>query len=271
MLRRKLLIILGPLVLILTLTSAAAIWLLEGVLRDLRRVDTQAWEVVERAKTDGTAAKLDEVFREREALAGRFRTLVMGIGLAFLVVINLSVAGLLRVSAMVLRPVGKLVEASRQLGKERFDYRVETGGGDEFDELAKAYNRLADELQTNEKRKVEMLGQIALAMNHELNNAMAIIELQLRPLSRQASGNKRMENCLAQIRENLDRMARTVERLKRVRRIVLTDYVSGVKMLDLEESVREHADSPAPGNADVSVTIGPVVGAAAVKAAAGAS
>ena len=32
-------------------------------------------------------------------------------------------------------------------------------------------------------------------------------------------------------------MASTVESLKHVRRIVLTDYVSGVKMLDLERSV----------------------------------
>jgi hypothetical protein len=34
-------------------------------------------------------------------------------------------------------------------------------------------------------------------------------------------------------------MARTVESLKRVRRIILTDYVTGVKMVDLEQSLQE--------------------------------
>ena len=86
---------------------------------------------------------------------------------------------------------------------------------------------------------MEMLGQIALTLNHELNNALSVIELKLRPLTAQASGNTAMENSLQQIHQNLDRMARTVESLKHIRRIVLTEYVSGVKMLDLERSMQE--------------------------------
>ena len=43
------------------------------------------------------------------------------------------------------------------------------------------------------------------------------------------------------------RMVGAVESLKHVRRIVLTDYVSGVKMLDLERSVlaEQQPDAPA--------------------------
>jgi hypothetical protein len=40
-------------------------------------------------------------------------------------------------------------------------------------------------------------------------------------------------------------MTHTVEALKRVRRIVLTDYVEGVKMLDLQRSVEEDPGIPA--------------------------
>jgi len=46
-----------------------------------------------------------------------------------------------------------------------------------------------------------------------------------------------------QIRESLARMTATLERLKHVRRIVLTDYAEGTKMLDLEKSAAEEAAS----------------------------
>ena len=177
--------------------------------------------------------------REREALTARFRTLVLGLTIVFLLVINVSIIVLLRMAAMVLRPVEKLVQATRELGQEHFSYRVELDQKDEFDELAQAYNNLAGQLQANERRRLEMLGQVALTLNHELNNAISIIELQLQLLGRQASGNPALEKCARQIHECLDRMTRTVESLKHVRRIVLTDYVSGVKMLDLERSVEE--------------------------------
>ena len=238
MLRRKLLVILGPLVILLLGTMAGTVWLLE----------------------------------EQESLTSRFRWLVLGIGVAFLIVINVAVMVLLRMSGMILRPIDRLVEASRQLAQERFDHRVELPGpDDEFHELARAYNVLAAQLQANEQRKMEMLGQIALTLNHELNNALAVIELRLRPLSRQCSGNPKMHDCFQQIHENLARMARTVDALKRVRRIVLTDYVSGVKMLDLERSVEaEPAAAAVPLTTPKTKTATPPYRAAATAAPAGA-
>jgi nitrate/nitrite-specific signal transduction histidine kinase len=176
---------------------------------------------------------------EQDALAGRFRWVVLGLAIVFLAVINLAAVVLLRTAGMILKPVDRLVEASRHLAVERFDHRVTLDQHDEFDELARAYNHLAAQLQANEQRKMEVLQQVALAMNHELNNAMAIIELQLELMSRQTHGEPAAEKCLKQIRESLRRMDAAVESLKHVRRIVLTDYVTGVKMLDLEQSVRD--------------------------------
>jgi len=147
---------------------------------------------------------------------------------------------------MVLRPVDKLVEVSRQLTSEHFEKRAELKDPDEFHELAEAYNQLAERIQSSEQRRMEMLGQVALTLNHELNNAIAIIELQLQLLGRQTDGGDRFEACLRNIKENLHRMAETVESLKHIRRIVLTDYIAGVKMLDLRLSVQaEASDEPA--------------------------
>lgn len=174
---------------------------------------------------------------ERAALV-RFRWVVLALAVVFLVVINVTVMLLLRMGQMVLRPVEKLVDASRRLGREEYDCRVEVGAG-EFGELAAAYNRLAQELQANERHKLETLGQAAVTLNHELNNASAIIKLQLQLLERQNNGNPAFARALRQIHESLARMTATLDRLKKVRRIVLADYSADTKMLDLDKSAEE--------------------------------
>lgn len=362
MLRRKLLVILGPLVALLLVMAVAAILLLQGVLSDLEHINTQAWkaeehasqlsehigqievelyelqlgrqhrldpliDTVESARTlvnqlgesyvvrnesPGGAgnhyARLRETWpvfqthvstlatvpdqavarahsdaalslalslrqdilplsraihahahEEQEALVRWMRWLVLGLAIVFLLVINAAVLLLLRVGAMVLSPIDKLVKASRELAAERFDYRVSVDQNDEFDELARAYNQLAGALQANERRRLETLGHVATTLNHELNNAMAMIELQLQLLARRAAEGlgEPMEKCLRRIHEGLERMAKTVEALKHIKRIVLTDYAQGMKMLDLRRSTEEEeggapcrdAGGPAGGEA----------------------
>lgn len=183
---------------------------------------------------------------EQDELASRFRWTVLGLTVVFLLVINISILVLLRMASMVVRPVERLVEASRQLAQGKFDHRVHLDQRDEFDELAQAYNDLAEQLAATEERRIEMIGQVARAMNHELRNATAIIELQLQLLSRKSNRDPALEKHLHQIHESLERTTRTVEALHRVRRIVLTDYTSGVKMLDLEQSVRDDNDTGEP-------------------------
>ncbi len=180
---------------------------------------------------------------EQAALTGRFRWLVVAMAVGFLIVINASILLLLRTAGMILRPVDRLVQASRELANGNFAHRVTLGQVDEFDELAQAYNDLAGQLEEKERNRIETLQQTALTLNHELNNAIEIIELQLSLLRRQSSGDEAFEGRLRQIHDNLQRMARVVGSLKNLRRVVLTDYVGGVKMLDLAESIRE--DEPA--------------------------
>jgi signal transduction histidine kinase len=98
---------------------------------------------------------------------------------------------------------------------------------------------MAEQLQAIEQRRMEVLQQTALALNHELNTAASIIELQLQLLDRRSGGDERLEKPMRQIHESLERMTRFVQALKQIRRIVLTDYVSGVKMLDVEKSLAE--------------------------------
>lgn len=181
----------------------------------------------------------EHVTREQADAVAWFRWLVLGLAIVFLLVINLSVMILWRTASMILRPVDQLVEASRRLAKEDFTCRVQVAQNDEFSELARAYNHLAEQLQANEHRKLETLSQTAVMLNHELNNASAIIKLQLQMLERQSGNNPAAGRYLRQINDSLARMTAVVEALKHVQRIVLTDYSPDTKMLDLQRSVEE--------------------------------
>ncbi|MHC4773724.1 MAG: HAMP domain-containing protein [Planctomycetota bacterium] len=189
---------------------------------------------------------------EHEQVVGKFRRAAIGLGLGFLVLLNASIVVVLRAAIMVLKPLGELAEASRRLGREEFDHRVAVGRTDEFGELAQAYNSMAEQLQANEERKVETLHHVARTLSHELNNAISTIELQLTVVDRRKGDNQALVRPLRQIHQSLGRMSDTIGALKRVQKIVLTDYLSGVKMLDLERSVAE--DSP-PGQPSTEVTV----------------
>lgn len=187
------------------------------------------------------------VAAEQAGFGKYFRGLVVGLTLAALVMVNVAVFVLLRTAQVVLRPVAKLVEGSRELAAENFDHRVGVDQQDEFGELARAYNRLADQLQSNEERKAEALRQLAVTLNHDLNNAMATIEMQLSLLDRQSGSNSNLARYFRDIQSTLSRMGRTVASLKHIRRVVLTDYVDGQKMVDIEQSLVEPLPPPARG------------------------
>jgi methyl-accepting chemotaxis protein len=190
----------------------------------------------------------DQAHMEHQHLSDQLRGQVLILAIVFLVMINLSVIALMRAAAMILRPVDSLVQVAHELGKEHFEARVRIDDKNEFGELAEAYNHMAQQLQASEQRKMEVLGQVALTMSHELNNALNVIELQLTLLSRRAGDSGALQGHLKQIRQSLGRMTQAVDELRHARRIVLTDYMDGVKMLDLRKSIQEPnlADEMAP-------------------------
>ena len=225
MLRHKLFMVLGALLAILVVTALGAIVALQMILQQMNHVHPAQFE--------------------HAAVVERFRWVVIVLTVVFILVINASVILLVRAGNMVLEPVEKLIEATHALGEGHLDYRVNIAQQDEFAELAESYNALAARLAADERMRLETLGQVATTLNHELNNVLSIIEMQLQLLSRKSGEVAGVQKYAGQIRASLARMAGTLEALKHVRRIVLTDYTSGVKMLDLARSVRDE-DEPAP-------------------------
>lgn len=184
------------------------------------------------------------VAQEQVRVGTAFRVLVISLTLAAFVMVNVSIFVLLRTTQLVLKPVAALVCGSRELAAERFDHRVVVDHGDEFSELAHAYNSLGEQLKSNEQRKTETLRQLAVTLNHELNNTMSIIEMQLSLLDRRTGTDPAATKPLKEIRAGLMRMSRTVTSLKDIRRIVLVDYPGGQKMIDLPRSVAADEAEP---------------------------
>lgn len=177
-------------------------------------------------------------------LVSKFRTIMLGLGLIFLVLINGSILALINAASMILQPVNALIDGSRRLAREEFDHRLNLDRHDEFGELAMSFDHLAEQLQRNEQRKIETLQQVSRALNHDINNALSVIDLQFKVMDKTRPDQYDQKKPLQQIHEMLKRIGKTVDALKRVRRIVLTDYVSGMKMLDLERSVEEEPSKP---------------------------
>lgn len=214
MLRHKLILFLGVVVVLLVASVAASIW------------------------------QLGDALADQGELTARFRWTVIALGLVFLVVINISIIVLLHTAKMVVDPVEKLTAASRALAAGHLDTRVHVDQHDEFDELAASFNHLAEELESTEQRRLDILKQVGVTLSHELNNASAIIELQLGVLGRRGGATPAQARALKQIHESLQRMTRTVKELGQVRRIVLTNYTadSDTQMLDLKRSIQVDAD-----------------------------
>jgi len=188
------------------------------------------------------------------AMTSRFRWIVLGVAIASILVVNISILVVLRTVGLVLRPMEEIVDATTIWSRGRFDHRIALDQPDEFGQLARALNRMADRLEVNEQRKIETLQQTARMLNHELNNVMAIISLQVQLLDRARDASPELKDRLDRIRACLARMTHTVNLLKQVRRIVLTDYVSGEKMLDLPRSTSQDGPpdaSPAPAGISV--------------------
>lgn len=206
---------------------------------DVGEPGTAAAEGARNAVQDLGRVLREYVATEQRGTFRYFRTMVLVLTLAALVMLNTTIFVLLNLAQMILRPVASLVEGARELAAEHFEHRVTVEDEDEFGELALSYNRLAEQLGANEERKTETLRQLAVTLNHGLNNAMSIIELQLGMLDRQTGGNPTLSNHLREIRGCLNRMAGIVASLKNIRRVVLMDYAPGLKMIDLERSVEE--------------------------------
>jgi len=71
-------------------------------------------------------------------------------------------------SKAVTRPLAALAEATQEISRGRFDYRIDVSAADEIGDLVRSFNRMAEELETS-RRQIEASSRNASAANAELD------------------------------------------------------------------------------------------------------
>lgn len=78
----------------------------------------------------------------------------------------------LAVAARIARPVTRLAEASRRIAAGHYAERVETDEPGEIAELAASFNEMAASLEATERRRLQLVGDVA----HELRTPLATLD-----------------------------------------------------------------------------------------------
>jgi two-component system nitrogen regulation sensor histidine kinase NtrY len=71
-------------------------------------------------------------------------------------------------SKAVTRPLAALAEATQEISRGRFDYRIDVSAADEIGDLVRSFNRMAEELETS-RRQIEASSRDASAASAELD------------------------------------------------------------------------------------------------------
>ena len=135
-----------------------------------------------------------------EARRAGIRGLAMG-GTCIVAVALVAFACTRRLQTSVLRPLAALATAAGRFGRGDFGHRVGKVGRGELAGLARAFDRMAEELADRErellaKERMAAIGTLAAGMAHEINNPIGIIRGYIKTMLPEASG--------PQVREELE-------------------------------------------------------------------
>ena len=75
-------------------------------------------------------------------------------------------------STRLSRPIGRLAAASRRIASGRYAERVPVASDDELGELAESFNTMAASLEATERRRLQLVGDVA----HELRTPLATLD-----------------------------------------------------------------------------------------------
>jgi len=147
-------------------------------------------------------------------------------------VLALSVLVWFIVQRSVARPINRLIDQVREVGRGQWQQRIEMSGDDEMATLAREFNMMSEELQNSyhrlvaeqsERLKLEQdlrrserlasVGQLAAGLAHEIGTPLNIISGRAEHLVRRPRSAEEIKENLDVIRSQSDRIAAIVRQL----------------------------------------------------------
>ncbi len=141
---------------------------INGVKRDLLADGVKIGETVFISRGQSGLMPLEQEFKK-----SMLDSLFIGMVVSLITAILLGIF----FSERITKPLKQLLEATRRLTKGDHSYRIELDKPGELQELANAYNEMAEQLAVNEENRKNLLADVA----HELRTPISIIagELEL--------------------------------------------------------------------------------------------
>ena len=153
-------------------------------------------------------------------------------------VISTSILALLAiygVSYSVTKPLREISNAAKDFSRGKYDTRVPVRGNDEFTELAKSFNNLAEKVQARE----EMQNSFLSSASHDLRTPMTTIAGFIDGILDGAIPEEKHEYYLNIIKNEIKRLSRLVSSLLDISRLQSKERKLDIKEFNVCELVRQ--------------------------------
>lgn len=182
------------------------------------------------------------------------KTLVFRLSITIGAVLLIGAAIYYRMVNAITRPARELCEAAKALGRGNFSYRIGEVSGDEFGEVARTFNQMAEQLETIYQEKAEK--ETALAIAQQEAKTKAIIERKNREMEKvneELRAHLREISALYQLNQSMvaapdvnvlfDRVLQVVVETLGCDQIVLLQYNPGESLLEVVKSLGLNHDA----------------------------
>ena len=163
---------------------------------------------------------LDKTILTREIKAIFLRVLMLALIISFSGTVIIYVA-----ARRVSMPLIKLTESVRMFGIEGAVKKIESESDDEFGKLAKAFNKMAEDLSKREDekkaledqlinaKKMEAVGTLSRGIAHDFNNILATIKGASFILKKKLGENSPMQQYIQKVNTSLERADNLIQSL----------------------------------------------------------
>ena len=192
-------------------------------------------EAMGHGPNDPTGAAMDEATRAAFGDAMRRALLAASvIAIASAAVVSLAVA------ARIARPIGTMASAARRIAGGHYAERVAAAEPDELGELAESFNAMASSLEMTERRRLQLVGDVA----HELRTPLTTLDGYLEGL--EDGVIEPTDETWRLLRSETRRLTLLVNDLADLWRAEANQLVLDIGEVDLVEVARDAVDRFAP-------------------------